>query len=72
MSREECVEARRFLDAYLIALRNDDAARLRVKSGEMTARQAAQVRNALIAARGEYWQHVERHGCRLADKSAKA
>ena len=71
MPHEECVEARRLLDAYLIALSNDDAAQLGGEAREITAQQAADVRNVLIAARGEYWDHVEWHGCRLADRSAK-
>ena len=68
----QCIEAKRLLDAYIIALSNDDAARFHVRSGEMVAEQAANVRKVLVAARDAYWEHVEQHGCRLADKAANA
>lgn len=47
-----CIEMRRLLDAYLMALAADS---------EQSTRQT---KTELLSARREFWAHVEKHGCR--------
>ena len=68
-----CTEERRLLDAYLMALTNDDAAQSGLRSGDTTAREARELRDRLICARDRYWRHVRRHNCRsVAEESSAA
>lgn len=60
----DCLEARLLLDAYVMALSNDDVAIHAVRSGDLTAKEARLVQDLLIQARNRYWRHVQRHRCR--------
>jgi hypothetical protein len=61
---DRCSEGTRLFDAYVMALSNDKAARVAIRSGECTAREARQVQDLLISARNRYWRHVRLHECR--------
>ena len=63
---DHCEQGRRLLDSYLMALTNEDSVRKAARSGEVTAREARRAKEAVVAARGLYWQHVEKHKCRTA------
>jgi len=63
---DNCEQGRLLLDGYIIALTNEDAARRAVRSGDVTAREARAAQESVVAARQEYWRHVERHRCRTA------
>jgi len=59
---ENCEQARRLLDGYLMVLSIVDSRWLAEKSAAEPELEDANDR--LKAARGKYWTHVQQHGCR--------
>ena len=64
MWNETCLEGKRLLDCYLMALTNDELARREMRYGNVTVREAAAAHDDLYAARNRYWEHVQQHLCR--------
>jgi hypothetical protein len=63
---DDCEHGRRLLDSYLMALTNVDTVRKAAYSGDATAREARTAKESVVAARSQYWRHVEHHKCRTA------
>jgi hypothetical protein len=63
-ARIECQEARRLLDAYLMALSLEDSVRAACRFGEATPRELSDAHEQLVTARSRYWTHARQHNCR--------
>jgi len=61
LPHEGCLEARRLLDSYLMALSRDDSLRT---SSDWNRSEDRLICDELAGARYRYWHHVENHGCR--------
>lgn len=61
MLHEDCMEARRLLDSYLMALSLQDC--FKSDCAEFS-REARMAQDQLNASRNNYWRHVQKHKCR--------
>lgn len=56
MLHQDCTEARRLLDTYLMALSIAGSAKR--SSGQVTPREERDAKDTLVTARQRYWTHV--------------
>jgi len=69
---EICLEGRRLLDSYLMALTNQDAVKVAALSGYVTQKEIRDTQDHLNTARERFWRHLGAHGCRQMEKTSIA